>query len=85
MAMVNGMFNDDAMPTEALEFARRLAAGPRVAQEMIKRTVYQFEHLHVRTSLDLVSSHMATAMTTADAAGVMQARSEGREPVFRGA
>jgi enoyl-CoA hydratase/carnithine racemase len=83
--MVNRVYGDEEVLEQTLAFARRLARGPRVAQRMIKRAVYQSEHLDVRTSLDLISSHMAIAMTTADAAEAMQARVEGREPIFRGA
>jgi enoyl-CoA hydratase/carnithine racemase len=82
--MVNRVYEDDAVLGETLDLARRLARGPRVAQGMIKRSVYQSEHLDVRTALDMISSHMAIAMSTADAAEALLARQERREPVFRG-
>jgi enoyl-CoA hydratase/carnithine racemase len=51
---------------------------------MIKRTVYQSARSDLRTSLDLVSSHMGIVQSTEDAKEALSAFLEKREPEFRG-
>src|SRR5215216_1441516 len=63
---------------------RSLAAGPPLVTRMIKRTVYQSVRSDLRTSLDLVSSHMAIVQSTEDSKEALSAFLEKREPKFRG-
>lgn len=84
LGMVNHVYEDDRVLDEALTLAARFAAGPRVAQALIKRSVYQCEEMTARSSLELISSHMAIAMNTRDSQEAAAARREGRPPVFRG-
>ena len=60
------------------------AVGPPLVTRMIKRTVYQSVRSDLRTSLDLVSSHMAIAQSTEDSKEALSAFLEKREPKFRG-
>ncbi|SDY92261.1 Enoyl-CoA hydratase/carnithine racemase [Saccharopolyspora shandongensis] len=75
---------DAELMDETYAFARRLADGPPVAIRAIKRTVYQSARTDLRTSLDLISSHMAVVQSTEDSAEAMQAFKEKRKPEFRG-
>lgn len=84
IGMVNRVYDDEALHAETHAFARRLAAAPPVALRMIKRAVYQSERADLRTSLDLISSHMAVISSTEDAEEAMSAFREGREPRFIG-
>jgi enoyl-CoA hydratase/carnithine racemase len=75
---------DDELLDETYAFARRLADGPPVAIRAIKRTVYQSARCDLRTSLDLISSHMAVVQSTEDSAEAMRAFREKRRPHFQG-
>ena len=55
-----------------------------MAIRAIKRTVYQSARTDLRTSLDLISSHMAVVQSTEDSAEAMSAFREKRTPHFRG-
>ena len=58
IGLVNRVFASDQLLPETRKFAQRLAAGPSRALRLTKRLVYQCQRLDLRTSLDLVSSHM---------------------------
>jgi len=64
IGMVNRVYPDDQLMEEVYSFARRLAEGPRTVQRMIKRAVYQSSRMDLRSSLDLVSSHMGVVRQT---------------------
>ena len=64
--MVNRVFPDEKLMEETYKFARRLADGPTQVIHLIKRAVYQSSRVDLRTSLDLISSHMGVISTTAD-------------------
>jgi enoyl-CoA hydratase/carnithine racemase len=51
---------------------------------MIKRTVYQSVRSDLRTSLDLVSSHMGIVQSTEDSKEALSAFLEKRVPEFKG-
>lgn len=84
IGIVNKVCDDADLDEEAHALARRLADGPPVAIRMIKRAVYQSVRTDLRTALDLVSSHMAVAQSTGDAAEAFSAFREKRKPNFRG-
>ena len=84
LGIVNAVYDDAELRSQAHALAARLAAGPTVALRMIKRAVYQSAHSDLRTALDLISSHMAVAQLTEDAQEAYRAMKDKREPVFRG-
>jgi enoyl-CoA hydratase/carnithine racemase len=84
VGVVNRVYEDEELAEETRRFAERLAAGPPLVTRMIKRTVYQSVRSDLRTSLDLVSSHMAIAQSTEDSKEALSAFLEKREPKFRG-
>ncbi|BBY88542.1 enoyl-CoA hydratase/isomerase family protein [Mycolicibacterium tokaiense] len=64
IGLVDQVFTDSALMPGTLDYARALAAKPPMAVAMIKRAVYQAARLDLRTSLDLISSHMAVLSTS---------------------
>jgi 2-(1,2-epoxy-1,2-dihydrophenyl)acetyl-CoA isomerase len=66
IGMVNRVFPADRLMEETYTFARRLAEGPTKVIQMMKRAVYQSSRADLRTSLDLVSSHMGVIFETPD-------------------
>ncbi|NGO74154.1 enoyl-CoA hydratase [Streptomyces sp. YC504] len=71
MGMVNRVYDDECLLDETYAFAAKLAANPALPMGIIKRTVRAGERLDIRTSLDLISSHMAVVMSTDDARKAM--------------
>ena len=84
IGIVNRVYDDDELAAETQLFAERLAAGPPLVTRMIKRTVYQSARSDLRTSLDLVSSHMGIVQSTEDSKEALSAFLEKREPGFKG-
>lgn len=74
----------DDVRRESFEFAARLAAGPALANRLIKRSVRQGLDNDLRTSLDLISSHMGIVATSEDAREAQTAMRERRAPNFHG-
>jgi enoyl-CoA hydratase/carnithine racemase len=84
IGLVNRVWDDDKLMAETLAFAARLAAGPPVQQQLIKKLVYQSLRTDLRTSLELASSHMAIVQSTDDYREAIQAYREKRKPGFSG-
>jgi enoyl-CoA hydratase/carnithine racemase len=84
VGIVNRVYDDDDLAQETRLFAQRVAAGPPLVTRMIKRTVYQSARSDLRTSLDLVSSHMGIVQSTEDSKEALSAFLEKREPEFKG-
>jgi enoyl-CoA hydratase/carnithine racemase len=84
IGLVNRLYEDEDLMRETRLFTERLAAGPPLVVRMIKRTVYQSARSDLRTSLDLVSSHMAVVQSTRDSKEALSAFVERREPEFEG-
>jgi enoyl-CoA hydratase/carnithine racemase len=84
IGMVNRVCDDERLMDETYAFAERLAAMPPVAVGMIKRAVYQSRTTDLRTSLDLISSHMAVFQSTDDSREAFAAFREKRTPRFVG-
>jgi len=82
--LVNRVYDDAKLMPETYAFAERIAAGPPHQQRMIKRTVYQSLHTDLRTSLDLISSHMALIQTTEDYREAVTAYKEKRKGKYQG-
>lgn len=84
IGLVNRVCEDDRLMAETYAFATRLAGGPPVQQRLIKKLVYQSLRTDLRTSLELVSSHMAVVQSTDDYREAIQAFQEKRTPKFEG-
>lgn len=84
IGLVTRVTDDDTVLKEAQTFAARLAAGPPLATRMIKRSVYHGLNSDLRTSLDLISSHMGLVATSDDAREALSAMRERRTPTFHG-
>lgn len=82
LGFVNRVLPEEELVPFTLEFARKLARGPQTAIQLIKRAVYEGLTLDLRTSLDLISSHMAVVTTTPDHHEAVQAFLEKRQPHF---
>jgi enoyl-CoA hydratase/carnithine racemase len=84
LGIVNHVYDDDQLISQAYTLAGRLAAGPPVAISMIKRAVYQSARCDLRTALDLISSHMAVVQSTEDSKEAYAAFRDKRTPVYEG-
>jgi len=84
IGLVNRVYEDNQLMAETQAFAARLAAGPPIQQRLVKKLVYQSLRTDLRTSLELVSSHMAVVQSTDDYREAMQAYNEKRAPKFEG-
>ena len=81
-AGLSGFVAGGGLGLGAMEFARRLARGPQTAIQLIKRAVYEGLNIDLRTSLDLISSHMAVVTATPDHHEAVKAFLEKRQPHF---
>ena len=84
IGLVSRVCDDGSLMAETQAFAARLAAGPPIQQQLIKKLLYQSLRTDLRTSLELVSSHMAVAQSTDDYREAIQAYREKRKPKFKG-
>ena len=80
--IVTRVVPDEQLMDATLDLATRIAEKSPSAVSMIKRHVYQSLRLDLRTSLDLVSSHMGIVQSTEDQAEAMAAFRERRTPQF---
>lgn len=84
LGIVNRVVPDDELLDETRRFAATLANSPYVAIRMIKRAVYQSARLDLRTSLDLISSHMGAVKGTEDHRRAIEAFRSKSKPKFEG-
>ena len=84
IGLANRVYEDDELMEETQKFAERLAAGPPLIMRLIKRSVYQSARSDLRTSLDLISSHMGIVQSTEDSKEAFHAFREKRTPHFKG-
>lgn len=84
IGVVNRVCEDEELREETRKFAERLAAGPPLITQMIKRSVYQSARSDLRTSLDLISSHMGIVQSMEDSHEAFNAFREKRDPHFKG-
>ncbi|GAA1789767.1 enoyl-CoA hydratase [Nocardioides hankookensis] len=75
---------DDEFEALVAKLARRLAAGPGLAQSGIKKAINAATLPHLEAALDREHSGQRALFTTADFAEGLDAFAAGRKPVFRG-
>lgn len=83
IGVINRVCEDENLRDEAQEFAERLASGPPLITRMIKRSVYQSARSDLRTSLDLISSHMGIVQSMDESEEMFNAFREKRTPHFK--
>jgi enoyl-CoA hydratase/carnithine racemase len=76
IGMVNRVYPADQLMAETYQYARKIADGPSVIIQTIKRATYQSSHTDLRTALDLISSHMGVIRSTKDHQETMKAALE---------
>jgi enoyl-CoA hydratase/carnithine racemase len=84
IGMVNRVYDDAELAERTREFALQLAGMSPIAVSFIKRTVQQSASIDLRTSLDLISSHMAVVQSTDDYREAQRAFAEKRPADFQG-
>jgi len=84
IGLVNRVYDDAELAAQTQAFAERLASNSPIAVRTIKRAVDQCLRSDLRTSLDLISSHMGVVLTTNDSAEALAAFLERRAPNFKG-
>ncbi len=72
IGMVNRVYPADTLLKESYTFAKRLADGPGTVIRTIKRATYQSSRIDLRTSLDLISSHMGVIRYTKDSQDALE-------------
>jgi 2-(1,2-epoxy-1,2-dihydrophenyl)acetyl-CoA isomerase len=84
LGIVNRVVDDERLEEEALELARRLASGPRIALGYMKENLNRAETGELGECMDLeVTHHLRTALTE-DHREAAAAFAEKRPPSFRG-
>jgi enoyl-CoA hydratase/carnithine racemase len=76
IGMVNRVYPADKLMDETYAYARKIADGPSLIIQTIKRATYQSSRTDLRTALDLVSSHMGVIRSTEDHRRTMAAAME---------
>lgn len=84
IGLVNRVYDDAELMPQTLAFAERLAGHSPIAMRTIKRAVDQSLRSDLRTSLDLISSHMGVVLTTDDSIEALAAFKQRRAPNFKG-
>lgn len=84
IGLVNRVCDDAELAAQTQAFAERIAANSPIAVRTIKRAVDQSLRSDLRTSLDLISSHMGVVLTTDDSIEALAAFRERRTPRFKG-
>jgi enoyl-CoA hydratase/carnithine racemase len=80
--LVNEAVPRDELSEHTYAIAEKLAAGPQLAQRLIKRAVYTADLMPRDTHYDMVSSYMALAQSHDDFKGAIEAAKAGEKPVF---
>jgi enoyl-CoA hydratase/carnithine racemase len=80
--LVNQSVPREQLQEVTFELATRLAAGPQLAQRLIKKAVYSADALPRDTHYDMVSSFMALAQSSDDFKSAVEAAKRGERPMF---
>lgn len=84
IGLVNRVYPPDQLLDRTIEFASLLASKSPAALRMTKRAAIQSLRLDLRSSLDLISSHMGIVQTLSDTTEAMAAHREHRLAQFKG-
>jgi 2-(1,2-epoxy-1,2-dihydrophenyl)acetyl-CoA isomerase len=84
MGYLTRMVPPEDLMDETMEFARKLANGPRVATEVAKRMAYNMLNMDLNAALDYSQLAMNIARATEDSKEGPKAFVEKREPNFQG-
>ena len=84
LGIVNRVLPDEGLETATMEFARKLAAGPRIALARMKQNFNAAEDGSLDQLLDLEAQHQVATGRTEDHKEAARAFVEKRAPVFTG-
>jgi len=84
LGLANRMVDDDKLEAETMAFAKRLAAGPRVAHALMKGNMKIAEEGTLAEALDGEAWRLTRARDTEDHKEAARAFVEKRAPVFKG-
>jgi enoyl-CoA hydratase/carnithine racemase len=80
--LVNQSVPREELAATVYALAEKLAAGPQLAQRLLKRAVYSADALPQDAHYDLASSYMALAQSHKDFEGAIEAAKAGEKPTF---
>lgn len=83
IGLANRVCADDRLMAETLEFAQLLTTKSPAALRLVKRATYQSLDTDLRTSLDLISSHMAVVQSLEDTEEAGRALAARETPQFK--
>ena len=84
LGLVTRLAEDAALAEETLALARRIAAGPRLSYNYMKRNLFAAETESLSAVLDMEAVHQARTGLSEDHREAVLAFAEKRAPVFRG-
>ena len=84
LGIVNRVVADDELPAETTALARRIADGPRIALDYMKKNLLAAETEPFQTVLELEAEHQARCAFTEDHKEAVAAFVEKRRPAFQG-
>jgi enoyl-CoA hydratase/carnithine racemase len=83
LGLVNSVFEHETFRDDAFAYAERLANGPTVALNRMKRNINRGGLQGLRESLALEAEHMVASFRTEDAREAIRAFAEKRRPDFK--
>lgn len=83
LGLVNSVFEHETFREDAFQYAERLANGPTVALNRMKRNINRGALQGLRESLALEAEHMIASFRTEDAREAIRAFAEKRKPDFK--
>jgi 2-(1,2-epoxy-1,2-dihydrophenyl)acetyl-CoA isomerase len=84
IGLVSRVVPDDALETETMACARRLAAGPATAYRYIKRNLNAAETMSLEQVIEIETYNMLRCASSDDAKELAAAAKENRPPVYKG-
>ena len=84
LGLVNRVVPDDRLEDETLALAGKIARGPRIALQYMKRNLNAAERVPLKELLDLEAWHHTRTGQTEDHREATKAFVEKREPLFKG-